>query len=73
MRNFRLDDEVYAAAQERAKREYTTVTAVIERYLAVWSGVLSSDVDEIAQAQPRWESKPPTLGYSKEQQARGKR
>lgn len=44
MRNFRLDDDVYAAAQKRARREYTNVTALIERYLAEYGGLIRTGV-----------------------------
>jgi hypothetical protein len=67
MRNFRLDDETYAAAQQRAKREYTTVTAVIERYLAEYGGLIDTK-KAAAEFAFEYPSASP-----KEQQARGKR
>ena len=65
-RNFRLDDQVYAAARERAKREYTTVSAVIERYLAEYAGLLGSDEEQPAER--RSQTSKPVMGYSKQRQ-----
>ena len=65
-RHFRLDDQVYAAAQERAKREYTTVTALIEHYLAEYAGLIGSDEEQPAER--RSQPSKPVMGYSKQQQ-----
>ena len=71
MRNFRLDDDVYKAAQDRARREYTTVTAIVEHHLAEYAGLIGADEEE--PAAKRSEPRKALVGYSKEQQTRGKR
>jgi hypothetical protein len=39
MRNFRLDDEVYKAAQKQARKDRMTVTQVINLALRTYTGL----------------------------------